>query len=103
MWAPPADCRLLVPSGQMAGAAAAQASQATPYLVGADITGEPGEVGFMGYGRAEGVACILVSMLAPLLLLTVPAVSVTSSWWMLSLAGSLRDELVKQHPRRVWI
>ena len=47
----------ILPSGQMVGAApAAQASQATPYLVGAgaaDITGEPGEVGFMGYGETS--------------------------------------------------
>ena len=42
----------ILPAGQIATAApASQSSSATPYLVGAgaaDITGEPGEVGFMG-------------------------------------------------------
>ena len=45
----------ILPAGQIATAApASQRSSATPYLVGAgaaDITGEPGEVGFMGTVR----------------------------------------------------
>lgn len=94
----------ILPSGQMAMATpAAQASQSTPYLVGAgaaDITGEPGEVGFMGYGdssqKGSGVhtrqyarAFIAVDRASGKRNLIVVLDTLTS--WQ-----SLRDELVKR-------
>lgn len=94
----------VLPAGQVATAApVSQSASATPYLVGAgaaDITGEPGEVGFMGYGessqKGSGVhtrqyarAFIAVDRASGKRNLIVVLDSLTG--WQ-----SLRDELVKR-------
>lgn len=94
----------ILPAGQVATAApVSRSASATPYLVGAgaaDITGEPGEVGFMGYGdssqKGSGVhtrqyarAFIAVDRASGKRNLIVVLDTLTS--WQ-----SLRDELVKR-------